>query len=263
MSRRPAASPRSAPSVPSAPVASPAPTPASSPAPAPAPVLAPTPSQTIGPFYGYALPFTGGGEIAPAGAPGTITVHGRVYDGAGGPVPDALLEFWQTDPEGTVPAVPGSIRRDPVVGVAGPGSVLGRNAFGFTGFGRIPVDADGHWTLHTLPPGHGADGDGERVAGDGGEDGDGRRTGASAPFISVCVFARGLLHHLFTRLYLPGHAEAHPADPLLSSLAPERRRTLVAVEEREGVFRFDIRLQGRNRDGGGGGGEETVFLDFR
>ena len=185
----------------------------------------PTPSQTIGPFYGFALPFTGGGDLVPPGHPGAVTVHGRVYDGAGEPVPDAMLEFWQAAEGGSRAGAPGSLRRDQVTG-----AVLGRDHLEFTGFGRVATGADGHYALRTLPPG-------------------------GAPYISVCVFARGLLHHLFTRIYLPGLAD--PAtEPLLASLPPSRRATLLATREREGVLRFDVRLQ---HDGVH---EETVFLDF-
>jgi protocatechuate 3,4-dioxygenase alpha subunit len=182
-----------------------------------------TPSQTIGPFYGYALPFPGGGEVAPAGDPRAITLHGRVLDGEGAPIADALLEFWQAGTDGSRAGAPGSMRRDPVTG-----AVLGRHGIDFTGFGRVAVDADGHYALRTLPP-----------PGD-------------APYISVVVFARGLLRHLHTRAYLPGHED----DALLRGLPPGRRATLLAEREREGVHRFDIRLQG-------GAGEETVFLEFR
>lgn len=183
--------------------------------------LPPTPSQTVGPFYGYALPFTGGGDVAPPGHPDTVTVHGRVLDGAGAAVPDALLEFWQAGPDGSPPGAPGSLRRDPVTG-----AVLGRDGVEFTGFARVPTDADGHYTLRTLPPG-------------------------GAPYLSVCVFARGLLHHLFTRAYL----RDDPDDGLLSTLPAERRATLLALPEegRHRTHRFDIRLQGEG---------ETVFLDF-
>ncbi|MBM0229002.1 protocatechuate 3,4-dioxygenase subunit alpha [Micromonospora sp. ATA51] len=197
----------------------------------PAGRLAPTPSQTVGPFYGYALPFAGGGDVAPLRDPRTITLHGRVYDGAGQPVPDALLEFWQTTPDGTTPRMPGSLRRDPVTG-----AVAGRNGVDFTGFGRVPTDADGHYVLHTLPPG--------------------ARPGA-APYLAVCLFARGLLHHLFTRIYLPEYAEANAADPVLAALEPPRRDTLIATAERERTYRFDIRIQA-----GSGPHEETVFLEF-
>jgi protocatechuate 3,4-dioxygenase alpha subunit len=186
---------------------------------------APTPSQTVGPFYGYALPFTKGGEIAPAGHPDTLTVHGYVYDGAGQPVPDAIIEMWQPAPDGSRHGAPGSLRRDPVTG-----DVIGRNGVDFTGFGRIATDADGHYELRTLPPG-------------------------GVPYLSVIVFARGLLHHLHTRAYLPGLTDT-AADPLLTSLEPERRATLLATTDREKVHRFDIRLQGD------GVHEETVFLAF-
>jgi protocatechuate 3,4-dioxygenase, alpha subunit len=193
------------------------------------PCLQPTPSHTVGPFYGYALPFPGGGDIAPTGHPGTVTVHGHVYDGSGAPVPDALIELWQAAPDGDLAGAPGSMRRDPV-----DGGHLGRNGVDFTGFARVPTDADGHWAARTLKPG--------------------ARPG-HAPYISVCVFARGLLHHLFTRVYFPEDTRAHAEDPLLASLDAGRRETLVATAERAatGSYRFDIRLQGE---------KETVFLDF-
>jgi protocatechuate 3,4-dioxygenase, alpha subunit len=187
----------------------------------------PTPSHTIGPFYGYALPFRGGEEIAPLGHPDTITVHGYVLDGAGKPLPDALVELWGPRPDGTVAQVDGSIRRDPATG-----GYLGRNGVEFTGWGRIQTDADGHWYARTLRPG---------------------ARGRSAPYLSVCVFARGLLTHLFTRIHLPDDGAALAADPLLTRLG-DRRDTLIAAEETPGTYRFDIRLQGEG---------ETVFLEFR
>ncbi|MFF5140366.1 protocatechuate 3,4-dioxygenase subunit alpha [Streptomyces sp. NPDC013157] len=187
----------------------------------------PTPSHTVGPFYGYALPFRGGEDIAPLGHPDTITVHGYVFDGAGHPLPDALLEVWGADPDGNVSTTDGSIRRDPATG-----DYLGRNGVEFTGWGRIQTDTDGHWYARTLRPG---------------------ARGGSAPYLSVCVFARGLLVHLYTRIYLPGDDAALAADPLLTRVG-ERRDTLIAADERRGTYRFDIRLQGEG---------ETVFLEFQ
>ena len=187
----------------------------------------PTPSHTVGPFYGYALPFRGGEEIAPVGHPDTVTVHGYVLDGEGKPLPDAFLELWGADPDGNVPTADGSIRRDPATG-----GYLGRNGVEFTGWGRVQTDADGHWYARTLRPG---------------------ARGRSVPYISVCVFARGLLVHLFTRIYLPGDEAALAADPLLARLDVQRRDTLVARDEGRGTYRFDIRLQGEG---------ETVFLEF-
>ncbi|MEV6050902.1 protocatechuate 3,4-dioxygenase subunit alpha [Streptomyces sp. NPDC052107] len=187
----------------------------------------PTPSHTVGPFYGYALPFRGGEDIAPLGHPDTITVRGYVLDGEGKPLPDALVELWGPRPDGTVPRVDGSIRRDPATG-----GYLGRNGVEFTGWGRVQTDADGHWYARTLRPG---------------------ARGQSAPYLSVCVFARGLLVHLFTRIYLPGDAAALAADPLLTRVG-DRRDTLIATQEGPGTYRFDIRLQGEG---------ETVFLEFQ
>ncbi|KUL46077.1 protocatechuate 3,4-dioxygenase [Streptomyces sp. NRRL F-4489] len=190
--------------------------------------MLPTPAQTIGPFHGHALPFPGGPEPAPPGHPDTLTVHGTVLDGAGAPVPDALLELWQPAPDGSRTGAPGSLRRDPATG-----GFAGRDGLTFTGFGRAATDADGRWAFRTLPPG-------------------------GVPYLSLCVFARGLLHHLFTRVYLPGPGLAD--DPLLTGLDPERRATLLATETAGGAgpggrtYRFDIRLQGP---------KETVFLDFR
>ncbi|MFI9201867.1 protocatechuate 3,4-dioxygenase subunit alpha [Streptomyces sp. NPDC053048] len=173
-----------------------------------------TPSQTIGPYYGTALPFPGGGDVVPAGHPGALVLHGYVIDGDGAPVPDALLEFWQTAPDGSPAGAPGSLRRD--------GSV-------FTGFARVPTDGDGHYALRTLPPG-------------------------GAPYLALCLFARGLPHHLFTRVYF-----ALPeGDALLAALSADRRGTLLAVPEadRPDTYRFDVRLRGDERHA------ETVFLAF-
>jgi protocatechuate 3,4-dioxygenase, alpha subunit len=189
--------------------------------------LDPTPSQTVGPFFGYAMPFPGGADVAPAGHPDVITVHGYVYDGEGKPIPDAILDFWQARPDGSRAGSPGSLRVD-----TSSGELLGRDGVRFTGFGRVSTTGDGHWALRTLPP------------------------AADAPYISVCVFARGLLHHLFTRIYLPDT----PDDALLSSLAADRSATLRAVLDASAcaagtAYRFDIRIQGDVS-------QETVFLDF-
>jgi protocatechuate 3,4-dioxygenase alpha subunit len=170
--------------------------------------LAPTPGQTVGPFFGYALPYDAGSDLVPPGSPGAIRLHGRVLDGAGQPVPDALLELWQVGADGVVSREPGSLRRD---------------GFTFTGWGRTGTDNDGRYVFSTVAPGASVPG--------------------AAPFFAVTVFARGLLNRLFTRAYLPDDEAALANDALLSSLDPERRETLVARPDETGYV-FDIRLQG-------------------
>lgn len=177
-----------------------------------------TPGQTVGPFYGYALPFERGAELVGPGHPGAVRLYGTVFDGHSEPVPDSLLEIWQPDGEGRVSREDGSLVRD---------------GYTFTGWGRAAVDNVGRYTFTTVNPGPTEPG--------------------AAPFISMVVFARGLMNRLFTRIYLPEDADALGRDRLLSSLTPERRRTLIAEREADGSLRFDIRLQGDN---------ETVFLDF-
>jgi protocatechuate 3,4-dioxygenase alpha subunit len=183
-------------------------------------LLPATPGQTIGPFYGFALPVEHGADLVPPGSPGSIRVHGTVIDGAGAPVPDALLEIWQADAHGVVPTAPGSLRRD---------------GWTFTGWGRTSTDGAGHYGFTTIKPAAVQEG--------------------CAPFIAMTVFARGLLDRLFTRVYLPDERLA--GDPLLASLPPSRRETLIAVPDEHGL-RFDVWLQA-----GPGGQAETVFLQYR
>jgi protocatechuate 3,4-dioxygenase, alpha subunit len=123
-----------------------------------------TPGQTVGPFFHLGLTVPGGHELVPPGSPGAIRLHGRVLDGDGNPVPDALIELWQTGPDGEVCRAPGSLRRD---------------GWTFTGWGRAATDADGHYSFTTREPG-------------------------GPPFFALTIFARGLLDRLFTRAYLPG-----------------------------------------------------------
>ncbi|AYF98226.1 protocatechuate 3,4-dioxygenase subunit alpha [Protaetiibacter intestinalis] len=166
----------------------------------------PTPGQTVGPFFGFGLPFARGNELVEPGTPGAVRLHGRVVDGAGEGIPDALIELWHAAPDGTIPDATGHLLRDGT----------------FAGFGRAETDRTGGFWFRTLEPGPTEPG--------------------AAPFIAVAVFARGLLDRLFTRAYLPG--EAAETDPFLARLDPERRDTLVAVREDDGSLRFDIRLQG-------------------
>lgn len=172
----------------------------------------PTPGQTAGPFFGLGLPYPGDAELVPPGSPDAVRLSGRVLDGHGRPVPDALIELRQAGPDGRVPLTPGSLHRD---------------GWTFTGWGRAATDREGHYTFTTLLPG---------AAGD------------RAAFFALVLVARGLTDRLFTRAYLPD-AEALARDPLLTRLPPQRRDTLVAQRDGTGprpgiALRFDIVLQG-------------------
>jgi protocatechuate 3,4-dioxygenase alpha subunit len=174
-------------------------------------VLEPTPSQTVGPFFSHALPWPDGPYVVPAGTAGAFWLRGRVLDGAGDPVPDALVESWQADPAGRF---------------AHPDDPRGSDV-DFRGFGRCPSDSDGRWAILTVRPGRVPDQSGRM----------------QAPHIDLSIFARGLLDRVVTRVYLPDEAEANAEDPVLAGIPDERRSTVVAVAEPNG-FRFDVHLQG-------------------
>jgi protocatechuate 3,4-dioxygenase alpha subunit len=183
----------------------------------------PTPSQTVGPFFEYALPYPGGERLVDPAAADAIRIGGTVFDGAGDPVDDALVEVWQANRAGRY-----RHPDDPRVDLPLEDS--------FTGFGRCPTDAAGRYELVTVKPG--------AVPGPGGEQ--------QAPHIGVCVLARGLLRQLYTRIYFPDEQEANAADPLLRSIAdPALRSSLVARAGGDGLI-FDIHLQGER---------QTAFLD--
>lgn len=194
---------------------------ANSPTGSPADIV--TPSQTVGPFFGYALPYEEGPHVVAATTPGAVQLHGRVFDGNGEPVPDALLEVWQLGPQGGLTAESGIYSM--------PGN--------FRGFGRCGTDDQGRYWFRTVKPYAVPTADGQ----------------AQAPHLAVTVFARGLLRQLYTRIYFPDEAAANRADPLLSELEPARRDTLIATAEGESVLLFNVYLQDHE------GEKETVFLD--
>lgn len=183
-----------------------------------------TPSQTIGPFFAVMLPL-GSNELVSPVTPGAIEIVGAVFDAAGDPVPDALIEIWQAD-------------RD---GLYSRGDVTDGSAIdppGFRGWGRCPTDALGRFRFVTVIPGP-VPGFDERP---------------QAPHIAVSVFARGLLRRLYTRMYFPGEPRANALDPILTGIdEPAVRQTLIAVEEGPRRFRFDIHLRGE---------KETAFFAF-
>ena len=180
-----------------------------------------TPGQTIGPFFHVAMPGEGADRVTDAGDAATIVLEGRVLDGEGRAVTDALVELWQADPGGRYPH-PDDARS---------GECDGR----FRGFARVATDGDGRFTASIVKPG--------RVAG--------ARGGEQAPHVAVTVFATGLLHRLVTRMYFPDEPHANGTDEVLCAIEPARRERLVA-RPGEGRLRFDIHLQGD---------EETPFLD--
>ena len=99
-----------------------------------------TPSQTVGPYFAIGLPWDGGPLVVPADAPGAIRIKGVVYDGAGIPVPDALIETWQADPEGRFSDLHGYGEQSQLAG--------------FRGFGRCGhEDGDGSFEIVTVKPG--------------------------------------------------------------------------------------------------------------
>ncbi|MFF3856125.1 protocatechuate 3,4-dioxygenase subunit alpha [Micromonospora sp. NPDC002575] len=181
-----------------------------------------TPAQTVGPYLHIGLRWPDGPYVVPEGTPGAFWVRGRITDGAGAPVTDALVESWQADPDGRFdhPDDPRGARRPALAG--------------FRGFGRSETDGQGRYRLLTVRPGALPDPDGD----------------VEAPHLTLSVFGRGLLHRLVTRLYFPDEPAANAVDPVLSGVAADRRDTLLAATAPDG-FRFDIRLQGDR---------ETVFF---
>lgn len=167
-----------------------------------------TAGQTVGPFFHYGTEYDRMNEIVHPYSPGAILLSGVVYDGSGAPIPDALIEIWQADSDGSIPTSGGSRIRD---------------GHTFSGFGRAATSSAGVYQFWTRLPGS--------------QDG-------KAPFFSTVVFARGLLDRLHTRIYLPDDAAALAADPFLTSLTEDERATLVAKRTPEGNLEHDIRLQG-------------------
>lgn len=190
-------------------------------------MLALTPFQTVGPFFAILVPEQGRLSLAEADAPGErIVVDGTVRDGAGQPVPDALIEIWQADADGRCNH-PDDARAHPDDGRTPDPA--------FDGFGRVHTDGAGGFSLETLKPGP--------VPGP-----DGR---PQAPHLLVGLFARGLLTRLVTRIYFADEP-ANGDDPILDAVAPDRRATLIAAHQGKERYTHTITLQGA---------DETVFFD--
>ncbi len=154
-----------------------------------------TPSQTVGPFFAYCLTPEDYGHAPVAGPDLTvggvsgevIEILGRVLDGEGNGIPDAVVEIWQADAEGS--------HGNP----------------GFLGFGRSPTGEDGSFRFKTIKPG--------QVPG--------RGNSLQAPHVTVAVFARGMLSHAYTRIYFANETDANEIDPVLQLVPADRRGTLI------------------------------------
>lgn len=182
-----------------------------------------TPSQTVGPFFEIGLLRDPPNVIAKSSVQGErIRIEGRVLDGDGAPVPDAMVEIWQANSRGRY-RHPADRREAPV-------------DEGFTGFGRSGTDENGAFWFETIKPGAVPS----------------PSHGSQAPHLNLCVFARGLLDHLVTRMYFED--EANDGDEVLRSVPERRRSTLMAmrISHDDGtLYRFDVILQGEG---------ETVFF---
>jgi protocatechuate 3,4-dioxygenase alpha subunit len=211
--------------------------------------LGQTPWQTVGPFFHYGLPWKGGADLIGASDLGArpdltapehfllngpirrgevagqaVEIIGQVFDGAGAPVPDAMIEVWQANAAGRYNS-PDDLREDVPLDAA------------FAGFGRSAATPDGAYRFRTIAPG--------RTPGPG--------NSLQAPHIAIGIFGRGLIKRLVTRLYFEDGA-GNDEDAVLALVPPTRRATLIAgkISAVPLTYRFDIHLQGDH---------ETVFFD--
>ena len=186
--------------------------------------LTPTTSQTVGPFFLIGFDRMSQEDLALAGVSGErVEISGRVVDGDGEPVPDAVIEIWQANAHGRY-AHPEDFQDKPLESQ-------------FKGYGRCPTDDDGKFHFTTIRPG--------RVPAPDG--------GLQAPHLAVSVFMRGLLIRLVTRIYFPDDP-ANEEDFVLNLVEASRRETLIAkkVVDNEGALEWNVVLQGP---------DETVFFD--
>ena len=182
-----------------------------------------TAAQTVGPFVSIGFEKAAVPDVAPAGVAGErVVISGKIFDGDGQPVTDAVIESWQANSHGKY-AHPDDTQE----------KLLEEN---FKGFGRVLTDAQGGFRLATIKPG--------KVAGPDGK--------IQAPHITVVIFMRGLLKQLMTRVYFPADA-ANAADPVLNLVPAARRATLIAAKAADGTLQWNVHLQGAH---------ETVFFDY-
>jgi len=184
-----------------------------------------TTSQTVGPYFKIGLQWLNRDNLVGEGVSGErVTIQGRVFDGDGVPVPDAILEIWQANAHGKY-THPEDTQDKPLEP-------------GFKGYGRVPVSAEGLFRFATIKPGP--------VPGPDGNE--------QAPHLVVSVFMRGLERRLVTRIYFPDDAR-NAADSILNLVEPARRSTLIARKTAggPGTLEWNVVLQGP---------DETVFFDL-
>lgn len=176
-------------------------------------VFGPSPSQTVGPYFHQGLVdhFQGirtavGNEMVRPGVKGErITLKGRVLDGDGQPIDDAMIEVWQADASGKYSTASDAL---------------------FHGFGRTHTRTEGHvYELHTIKPGS---------AGEG-----------QAPRLNVWLGMRGLLTHLITFIYFSDEDNSQDPllnavpESRRDTLIARRNETPDGV-----VYHFDFHMQG-------------------
>ena len=184
-----------------------------------------TTSQTVGPYFKIGLHWLNRDNLVGEGVSGErVTIQGRVFDGDGVPVPDAILEVWQANAHGKYDH-PEDTQDKPLEP-------------GFKGYGRVPVSGEGLFRFATIKPGP--------VPGPDGNE--------QAPHLVVSVFMRGLERRLVTRIYFPDDAR-NAADFILNLVEPARRSTLIAkmIAGGPGTLEWNVVLQGP---------DETVFFDL-
>ena len=188
--------------------------------------LGQTPSQTVGPYFSMRLAAEGENILPVPDGADRVVIVGRVLDGDGNHVEDALIETWQANSSGGYNHP--DDRRE-----------LGQSRE-FTGFARAQTDFEtGVYRIETVKPGRVPDPEGE----------------LQAPHVTMIIQARGMLNPLFTRLYFSDEPEANQDDIVFRSVPSDRRETLIASLD-EGsdppTYVFDVRLRGDS---------ETVFFD--
>ena len=192
-----------------------------------------TPSQTIGPFFSYGLTpeqsnypnlssVSSNSLLTDSTIGEEIRLEGKIFDGTGDIVSDAMIEIWQADAEGRYPDQQSS----------------GKANSNFLGFGRCDtgVDRQNNYIFKTIKPG--------------------QIDTKTAPHINVTIFMRGLLLHVFTRIYFSDEGKSNSADAVLSAVPVDRQKTLIAKKVAgvtPATYVFDIFLQGE---------KETVFFDI-